>query len=387
MKHKPVWLIVLFTGVIILSACGGSKNTPVPLSGTPAVASSVIAEGHLFPEKRASINFAQAGKITDILVDTGEKVTKGQELVRMGDDEGALAALAAAQLAKESAQQAYEKALRTAPLAHANAWLAYLSAQQARAAAEKNWEAINPNTIENEIEDKQATVETKKADLADSQKEFDKYKKLDKDNTTRKNAEEDLRKAQNQYNEAVRQLEKSIQKRDIPRAVLDAAIATEADAKQTFDNTADVSESDQLVLSNASLDQAESQLAAAQTAVDNYTLTAPFTGTVLGINVYINELVTPGLWAVSVGDTSQWIVDTSDLSELDVVNIHLGDQVEVVADALPGVTLYGVVDQINAVPDLLSGGDVTYKVSIRMTDVDPNVRWGMTVAVTFQESK
>jgi pyruvate/2-oxoglutarate dehydrogenase complex dihydrolipoamide acyltransferase (E2) component len=37
------------------------------------------------------MNFAQAGKIADILVDTGEKVTKNQELVRMGDDEGALA--------------------------------------------------------------------------------------------------------------------------------------------------------------------------------------------------------------------------------------------------------------------------------------------------------
>jgi multidrug efflux pump subunit AcrA (membrane-fusion protein) len=387
MKHKPVWLIVLFTSVIILSACGSSKNTPVPLSGTPAVTTTVVAEGHLFPEIRASINFAQAGKVTDILVDAGEKVTKGQELVRMGDDEGALAALAAAQLARESAQQAYDKALRTAPLAHANAWLAYLSAQQARAAAEKKWEAINPNTIKDEIDDKQATVETKKADLADTQKDFDKYKDLDKDNTTRKNAEEDLRQAQNQYNEAVRQLEKSIQKRDIPRATLDAAIATEAEAKRAYDNTTDGSESDQLVLSKASLDQAESQLAAAQKAVDNYTLTAPFAGTVLGINVYINELVTPELWAVSVGDTSQWIVDTSDLSELDVVNIHPGDQVEVIADALPGVTMYGVVDQINAVPDPLSGTDITYKVRIRMTEVDPNILWGMTVAVTFQKSE
>jgi multidrug efflux pump subunit AcrA (membrane-fusion protein) len=387
MKYKPVWLIVLFTGVIILSACGGSKNTPVPLLETPAATSSVVVEGHLFPEKRASINFAQAGKITDILVDTGEKVTKGQELVRMGDNEGALAALAAAQLARESAQQTYDKALRTAPLAHANAWLAYLSAQQARAAAEKKWEAINPNTIKDEIDDKQATVETKKADLADAQKDFDKYKNLDKDNTTRKNAEEDLRKAQNQYNEAVRQLEKSIQKRDIPRATLDAAIATEAEAKRTYDNTADGSGSDQLVLLKASLDQAESQLAAARKAVDNYTLTAPFAGTVLGINVYINELVTPELWAVSVGDTSQWIIDTSDLSELDVVNIHLGDQVEVIADALPGVTMYGVVEQINAVPDPLSGTDITYKVRIRMTDVDPNILWGMTVAVTFQKSE
>lgn len=369
---------------LILSACGESNNTPVPMSGTPAVISSIIAEGYIYPEKRASMNFTQAGKITNILVDTGEKVTKGQELIRMGDDEGALAALAAAQLSMESAQQIYDQAIRTAPLAHAKAWLAYLEAQKVRAEAEKDWEAINPNTIEDEIDDKEATVETEKADLDDAQKDFDKYKDLDEDNTTRENAEEDLRQAQNRYNEAVRQLEKSIQKRDIPRAILDAALAAETEANRAYENTADGSASDQLAITKAGLDQAEAQLAAAQKAVDNYTLTAPFTSTVLGINVYVNELVTPELWAIAVGDTSQWIVDTNDLSELDVSNIHVGDKVDVIADALPGITMSGVVEQINSVPDPRSGADITYKVRIRMNDVDPNVRWGMTVAVAFQ---
>jgi HlyD family secretion protein len=383
MKQKHVWLMALFTVVLLLSACGKSTNTPTPSFDTSAATSTIIAEGYIYPERRAAMNFAQAGKITEILVETGDKVTKGQALVRMGDDEGAVAALAAAKLSRESAQRAYDLALRTAPLAHANAWLAYLSAQQTRAAAEKKWEAINPTTIADEIDDRQATVETEKADLDDAQKEFDKYKQLDKGNSTRKNAEEDLRQAQNRYNEAVRQLEKSIQKRDLPRATLDVAIAAEMEAKQAYENTAAGSDSDQLVLTKASLDQAEAHLAAAQTAVDNYTLTAPFSSTVLGMNVDLNELVNPGLWAVAVGDTGQWIVDTSDLSELDVTNVHVGDTVEVVADALSGTTMYGVVEQINSVPDPLSGSDITYKVRIRMNEVDPNVRWGMTVAVKF----
>ena len=383
MKQKSVWIIVLFIGVLILSACGKSINNEAPLSETPVIVTSITAEGHVFPDKRAYMNFSQSGKITEIMVVTGEKVNKGQELVRMGDDEGAMSELAAAKLAKESAQQNYDTVLRTTPVVHAKAWLTYLETQQTRATAEKKWEALNLNTIENEIDDKQAAVKTEKADLDDAQKDFDKYKDLDEDNTTRKNAKEDLRQAQNQYNEAVRQLEKSIQKRDVPRATLDAAIAAEAEAKRAYENTTDGSDSDQLVITKASLDQAEIQLAAAQKAVDNYTLTAPFASTVLGINVYKNELVTPGLWAVAVGDTSQWIVDTSDLSELDVTNVHVGDEVEVVADALPGITMYGVVEQVNAVPDPQSGADITYRVRIRMTETDPNVRWGMTVAVTF----
>ena len=52
-----------------------------------------------------------------------------------------------------------------------------------------------------------ATVEDRRQDLKDAQEDFDKYKDLDKDNSKRKDAEDDLERAQEDLNEAVRNLE------------------------------------------------------------------------------------------------------------------------------------------------------------------------------------
>ncbi len=81
-------------------------------------------------------------------------------------------------------------------------------------------------------------------------------------------------------------------------------------------------------------------------------------------------------------DTSAWYVETSDLSELDVVEIGVGQSVEVTADALPDVVMTGVVESISAAPRI-QGSDILYTAQIRMDEVDPSLRWGMTMEVTF----
>ena len=63
-----------------------------------------------------------------------------------------------------------------------------------------------------------------------------------------------------------------------------------------------------------------------------------------------------------------------------------GQQVKVVADALPGVELTGVVESISQ-SFQVTGGDIVYTVHIRLPKVDPLMRWGMTVEVTFDASK
>jgi hypothetical protein len=54
-----------------------------------------------------------------------------------------------------------------------------------------------------------------------------------------------------------------------------------------------------------------------------------------------------------------------------------------VADALPDVTMNGVVTAISE-SSFTQSGDVLYTVYITVEDVDPRVKWGMTVEVTFE---
>jgi Na+/serine symporter len=75
-------------------------------------------------------------------------------------------------------------------------------------------------------------------------------------------------------------------------------------------------------------------------------------------------------------------VDTSDLNELDVVKVSVGQEVDITADAVPGGVMKGVVEEIGETPKN-QGTDVLYTVHIRLDNPNPLLRWGMTMEVTF----
>jgi len=374
--------LMLVVPAVLLAACGG-QATPAPVQTDPVPVEAVIAEGHLVPNDDLTLSFTVRGKVAEILVSEGETVREGDVLVRLADQEQAEAAVAAAQLELATAQQAYDEFVRTEGMGRSEAWQAFMDAQVTRAAAEKKWEALNLDNIEDDIEDAQADVKDRQDDLNDAQDEFDKYADLDKDNTKRKNAEDDLEDAQEDYNQAVRDLEADIRKRDTVRAALDQAQATEAEAKHQYEISLDGPNAEQLTLLDARLNNAKAQVASAENNLANYELKAPFDGEVMDINVSVNETVGPETWAVVVADTSQWYIETSDLTELEVVDVAEGQKVTIIADALPEVEMTGVVEEISQ-SFKSQGGDILYTVRIKVDDVDPRMRWGMTVEVTFE---
>jgi multidrug resistance efflux pump len=344
-----------------------------------------VAEGHLVPNKDMTLVFSVRGKVDKILVTKGEKVKAGQDLIRLADQEQAIASLAAARLGQLSARQDQEELLRTTDLVHGQAWQTYINAQAAHAAVEQAWEALDLNAIADLILNAQEVVDARKADLNEAQKEFDKYKSLDPSNPTRKTAEDNLSTAQNNYNKALRKLEEVSNQRDSVKAALLTTQAAEMEARRKFENTQNGADPDVLSLMEARLKSADAQVAAAQLLVDGYVLKAPFDSIVTDINLSKGQMAGPETWAVIVADLSNWYVDTSDMSELDVVNVEVGEQVEVSVDALPGLTLNGIVEEISMTPKN-QAGDILYTVHIRIEDAsETRLRWGMTVAVTFPE--
>ena len=138
--------------------------------------------------------------------------------------------------------------------------------------------------------------------------------------------------------------------------------------------------------------QAESGLAQAQTAVfeaekaieaidsliEKTILKASVNGTVAEIMPKTGEVILPGIPVATIADLSSWQVETTDLTELSVVNIAVGKTVEVTVDAFPGETMTGIITDIASNSEIVLG-DVTYKVTIDLTDTnDLDLRWGMT---------
>jgi HlyD family secretion protein len=86
---------------------------------------------------------------------------------------------------------------------------------------------------------------------------------------------------------------------------------------------------------------------------------------------------------VTIADFSAWLVKTTDLTEIDVVNLTEGQPVTVTLDALPDVQLKGKILSIGQ-NYAENQGDIVYEVTIQLTDTHPAMRWGMTAAVKFE---
>ncbi len=111
-------------------------------------------------------------------------------------------------------------------------------------------------------------------------------------------------------------------------------------------------------------------------------LVAPFAGTLAQLNIKVGETVAAGTPMAVLADLSGWQVVTDDLTEIKVPGIAIGQAVTVKADALPDLEVKGEVTSIGIVFQEKSG-DVVYPVKIKLLDPDPQLRWGMTVAATF----
>jgi multidrug resistance efflux pump len=385
MKNKIFVLLSFVTILALLGACNNKTGSDFNVTPTP-VASLVTAEGHIIPNQSLYLSFVASGRVSEILVSKGEHVKAGDILARIGDRQQAEANLNTALFTQTGAQQDYDKLIRTAGLVHAQAWLDYLNAQKNRGTAKLAWDHLDQSSIESDILDAQAEVTSRQTDLENAQKDFDKYSNLPTTNTTRKSYEEALRTAQTNFDLAVQKLDTLTAKRDLVKATLELAQGTEDETKLTYENTRDGPDVDILVLTQAHLDTAIAQVAAAQYALDNYDLKAPFDGIVEDINISLFQVVGPSTWAIALADKSVWYVDTSDLGEIDVVKIKPGQTATVTVDALPGETFTGVVESISGAPTV-QGGDILYKVHIRLNDTDPRFLWGMTVEVTFNDTK
>lgn len=382
MKKKMMMFTLI--AALILTACANQPaGTPAPASESVAATDSVIAEGKIRPVHAANLSFQAFGIVESVKVKIGDSVKEGDVLARLSNASVAEAQLSAANLELVGAQQALDALNRNGSANLSATWTAYMNAQEVRETAERDWEALNVDDIEDRIEDAKADLEDLEEDLQDAKDEFDKYKDLDKDNSKRVTAEDALETAQENYNEALRDLDEITRERDTVRAALDAALATEAEAKYQYETSADGVNADQLALATSRLENAQAQVTAAQANLSNYILTAPFDGVVAEVANEAGEQVSPENRIVSVADTSAWVIETTDVTELEVVKLSVGQNVTFTADALDDVTMNGVVTEISG-SSVLQGGDVIYTVRIAAQNVDPRVKWGMTVEVTFE---
>ncbi len=107
----------------------------------------VVAEGRLEPVHGANLSFQARGVVEEVLVSAGDSVKQGDVLVRLANAGGAEAQLVIA-------QNAYDTLLRNESGDRAKLWQAIWTLRSARGKAEKKWDDLNVDDIEDNIDDR-----------------------------------------------------------------------------------------------------------------------------------------------------------------------------------------------------------------------------------------
>jgi multidrug resistance efflux pump len=403
----------------------------------------VSAEGEIVPLREALLSFETGGQVEEVIVDAGSTVSKGDPILRLDatDQEIALvqaeAALETAKAAKQSAEaglaatqtgaraaevgvdaataaldlvkadpKGEEIALQESAIAVAEAGLTQASASQG---------VVLQGATTSQIQSAEARVAAAEAALLPVREVLDVLRRDDSPD------EDELRRAQQNYNAAVANITAAQAAVDEARAGANSgeraaafggvsAASAQRDAAQAqLDLLLSGAREEQIAVAEAGVEEAEAALqeallavadseaavaqadagiAQAEVAIDSardslsrMTLTAPFEGVIADILAEKGEVVSSGVPVARIGDFADWQVKTTDLTELNVVDLQVGDPVEIQVDAIPGVTLNGMVSNVSETSQLVRG-DVTYEVTIDLENPDElPLRWGMTVFV------
>lgn len=120
--------------------------------------------------------------------------------------------------------------------------------------------------------------------------------------------------------------------------------------------------------------------------LDQFTITAPIAGTIISMDVEEGEIITSGTATVGGGTTLLRIADLNRMlvktriNEVNIVEVHIGQPVEMWLDAVPGRKYEAVVSEISPEGERVDN-IVTYMVTMEIKDPDEQLKPTMTANV------
>jgi len=429
-----------FIFILLLSGCSAADPETATAEPEPAMddfSPIVSATGEIVPEQEALLSVSTGGVVSEVLVKDGEAVISGQVLVRLEGTEQQQAAVSAAQLELANAQYALDQlykdtdllaaqALQSAEAAEreledlnnlelqtALAEQAVADAQKALDTAQRRASYLQSSAGQTDIDAQKAQVVLAKDVLDKAREDFEPYAGKPEDNLTRANYQARLAAAQQVYDAAVRKLNALVgtgSEVDINVAVADVATAQaqlieaqrELERVQEGPKAGDVAllqaqidkghrdheiysagpNPDDVALAEARLANAQAQLAAAEATLADLELEAPFDGVISEVYINPSEWLTPGSPVLQMADLDHLRVETTDLNEIDVARIQIGDKAMVTFDALPDLVVEGTV--VSIAPKAAEGSGVNYPVIVELSEIPAELRWGMTAFVDVE---
>jgi HlyD family secretion protein len=384
---KRIVIACTLLGLLMILAISGCSPAATPVKPTPTAAPGnrgtggnvttigqrIIAEGKVTPVKGAALSFPTGGTVTQVSVALGDQVKAGQVLAQQ-DTKQLEFQLAQAE-ANLAAAQAKLNQLKRGPTADDLA-----AAQQNLASAQAAYDNLmHPSP--NDLTALKADMDKAKAALDQAQAAYDRVGGDSNPNAGElpqraalQSASIDYQKAQTAYNAKLNPTNAQVQ------SAL-AAVQTAKDQLAKLQPTAD-----DLAVAQANVNAAQAARDLAAEQVAKAKLVAPFAGTVASVDIDAGEFAAPGATVVQLADTSNWQIETTDLTELNIANVREGMPVTLTFDAVPELQLSGKVTKIKPYGESKQG-DIVYTVFITPDQQDARLRWNMTAKVTIETAQ
>ena len=407
-RRGGLFILVL---TVLLAACDqipvnflGQEPTPTPVPVADDGPTIISATGEVVPEDEVSLSFQTAGQVIDVLIEEGDTVAAGDVIALLNADlieadiEEAEAALAVAQAQLDQAKQGS----RDQEIEQAEADVAAASASTAEAAA--NRDDVARGAEAQEIAQARSQLEAALNAQRSAQDTFNFYdfwaNEATVDDFQERNdipfqwpppQPRDAENAQDALDDATRDLITAQAALDRllagpnpeELAIAEASVwvaAADREAAEAYLNLLHAGpRPEDITISEAAVAQAEAALEAALAAIDKTVLVAPFDGVITNLDVREGEWIAPGQGLVVMADLSLLLVETTDLNEIDVALVQIGDEVEIVFDALPELTIDGTVSDIAL--QASEGSQGNYTVTVELDEMPDALRWGMTAFV------
>jgi len=352
MNHKTIITFILIS--LLFTACsstGGAAVATPEAVPTVLADNSITAEGHLEPITYTDLALNANGLVNEVLFKEGDKVAAGDVIAILESSEA------------QTLKSAQAKATQELTAAYQEVRDAQYKLDNFDVPAD--FSGMTPSEA----------VDAMLVKLNKARADFEPYKNLSDRSLEQTQAEKDsgvVRGVAKNYkkvlDDAWARYRKAIQWLELESTLQNANSRLEH-AQKDYEALQDPSFSEDTAGTRAALANAE--------------VRAPFPGMITDLNLKVGEFAAAGQSVVTVVDNSQWVDKTTDLTEIDVVNLEEGQPVIVKFDALPGLEFKGNVLSIGQ-NFSENQGDVVYEITILLTDKHPALRWGMTAEVLFE---
>lgn len=385
MNRKIIRLISTILLAALLAGCSvipGATPTPAPQPVVIVSDDTISASARVVASKWANLSFMMGGPEFILYYDVGDTVKDGDKLAELSPD-----ALPQSVIQAEAdllgARRTLDDLLASTAARH-QAEQNVVRARKALEEAQKDVDRMNfPRGSKDLIDQTQAEIDLAKKQLALAKDAYRRVERRPDGDSLKAQAQLNLTNAQLQLDNLVARinwLTGRPSELDIAEASAAFALAQAhlADAEREFERLKDGPDPDDIAA-------AQARIKSIEVVINQKYLLVPFDGTIVEKYVRSGESISPGAPVILLADLSTLVVETTDLSEVDVARIKEGGPVKVTFDALPDAVVAGKVSKIalkNA-----AGSGVYYTVTITLDETPAALRWGMSAFVEIKLSK